>query len=590
MPDAPQYADSAGQDPAEFASNRHVTDPAAEFADGSGVPPADPGHGRPGPDLPDLPNLLAPGDEPTASLPTISGERQADAGDRAVPVTAQAPEPEPHAGDDAGAGWHQASPGHGSVRPGLPLQAWRGLRDWRRSRPFWAGVFLILSGAEMLLIPLPIHSMGLILHIGNGGVLGILIGALLIACALLLWFNPQQRMFYAIVAVLLAIAALIATNLGGFIIGTLLGVLGGSLGFAWTPVSPEDEPAARRGRRWRGPWERRPARHGDSAGLGLVLGEAGEPAADSGNPAEDGTASGDSFPGDDAPGDAPAAPAQDRDARRDGDGDGYPGYGSHQRRDAGRGGGMYLGIPLLPALLGLIVGVVHPTPSPVATPRACSSPAATATARPHPTRAPRPTTSPSPASTCPTPAPDPTGTSPTGASPTPSPSPSGTGATASPSPTASVSPSPRPSTSKTKRATVSGSVVAAAVPSVITANSATLTGLSYDGVANVQTADGSVPMLKFSMSGLNLAGDDDLTVSEGGHTLGIRASSLDFTGDVTLLTTKFSGDLLGIPLTFTPKSPPPLVLPTMVFTHVVTSQPYTSADALQIVGLLITAS
>jgi hypothetical protein len=135
---------------------------------------------------------------------------------------------------------------------------------------------------------------------------------------------------------------------------------------------------------------------------------------------------------------------------------------------------------------------------------------------------------------------------------------------------------------------VSGGLVVNAVPSDITADSATLTGLSYDGVASVPTADGTQQMLKFTMSGLLLSGDDDLTVTEGGHTLVIRATTLNFTGDVTLLTTKFSGDLLGIPLTFTPASPPPLVLPDMVFTHIDTQQPYTSADALAIGGLLIT--
>jgi hypothetical protein len=117
----------------------------------------------------------------------------------------------------------------------LASQARRGFRTWRRSRPFWAGLLLIVAGLELLTIPLPMHSMGLILHIGTGGVLGILIGAILIACALLLWFNPAQRIFYSIVAVLLAVAALIASNLGGFLIGTLLGVVGGSMGFAWTP-------------------------------------------------------------------------------------------------------------------------------------------------------------------------------------------------------------------------------------------------------------------------------------------------------------------------------------------------------------------
>ncbi|HTX80898.1 MAG TPA: DUF6114 domain-containing protein [Streptosporangiaceae bacterium] len=128
----------------------------------------------------------------------------------------------------------------------LASRARRGFRTWRRSRPFWAGLLLIVAGLELLTIPLPMHSMGLILHIGTGGVLGILIGAILIACALLLWFNPAQRIFYSIVAVLLAVAALIASNLGGFLIGTLLGVVGGSMGFAWTPERAGREAASDR--------------------------------------------------------------------------------------------------------------------------------------------------------------------------------------------------------------------------------------------------------------------------------------------------------------------------------------------------------
>src|SRR5262245_31146435 len=114
---------------------------------------------------------------------------------------------------DAGRPAGPAAPPHG----GSPIgRTWRRYRAWRRSRPFWAGIWLIIAGAELLLIPLPIRDMGIILHIGIGGISGILIGAILIALGLLLWFHPGQRLFYSIVAVLLAIAALVASNLGGF--------------------------------------------------------------------------------------------------------------------------------------------------------------------------------------------------------------------------------------------------------------------------------------------------------------------------------------------------------------------------------------
>ena len=70
-----------------------------------------------------------------------------------------------------------------------------------------------------------------------------LLGVLLIACGLLLWLNPAHRTFYAIAGVLLAVLSFIASNFGGFFIGMLLGIIGGSMGFAWTPSA--DQPTRR---------------------------------------------------------------------------------------------------------------------------------------------------------------------------------------------------------------------------------------------------------------------------------------------------------------------------------------------------------
>ena len=120
-------------------------------------------------------------------------------------------------------------------------------RGWRRSRPFWGGFLVLLAGIELLLIPLSgifIHgAVKLVVYIGIGGVFGVLLGALLIACGLLLWLNPAHRTFYAIAGVLLAVLSFIASNLGGFFIGMLLGIIGGAMGFGWTPSA--DQPARR---------------------------------------------------------------------------------------------------------------------------------------------------------------------------------------------------------------------------------------------------------------------------------------------------------------------------------------------------------
>jgi hypothetical protein len=120
-------------------------------------------------------------------------------------------------------------------------------RRWRRTRPFWGGFLLLLAGIELLLIPLSgifIHgAVKLVVYIGIGGVFGVLLGVLLIACGLLLWLNPVHRTFYAIAGVLLAVLSFIASNFGGFFVGMLLGIIGGSMGFGWTPSA--DQPARR---------------------------------------------------------------------------------------------------------------------------------------------------------------------------------------------------------------------------------------------------------------------------------------------------------------------------------------------------------
>ena len=173
-------------------------------------------------------------------------------------------------------------------------------------------------------------------------------------------------------------------------------------------------------------------------------------------------------------------------------------------------------------------------------------------------------------------------------SPLPVPSPAAT----SPSPSGSGSPTPSPGPSvnpnANKRASAGPALVAASAAATLTAGSALMAGLSYDGVATVPTASGSQQMLKFSMSSLTLSGGIVLTVDDNGHSRVTRNSSVRFTGNVVLYATELSGDLLGIPLTFTPQHPPPLVLPLMQFTNVVTHQPLTLADAMQGGGLDIT--
>jgi hypothetical protein len=118
-------------------------------------------------------------------------------------------------------------------------------RAWRRSRPFWGGLLLLVAGVELVLLPLSgvlVHGgLKLVIYIGIGGVFGVLIGALLIAAGTALLVNPVHRSFYGIAGIVLGIASFPASNLGGFFIGMLLAIIGGALGYAWSPIAADGE-------------------------------------------------------------------------------------------------------------------------------------------------------------------------------------------------------------------------------------------------------------------------------------------------------------------------------------------------------------
>ena len=140
------------------------------------------------------------------------------------------------------AGPDQASARVSQRRPVPPVRAWRAFKEWRRRRPFWGGLLILLAGAEMFLTEIaPLH---VVVHLGVEGLAGEAVPVVLALCGLLLIFAPEQRLFYSIVAMLLTVASWITSNLGGFIFGLILGLVGCALAFAWTPLpDPDPDPA-----------------------------------------------------------------------------------------------------------------------------------------------------------------------------------------------------------------------------------------------------------------------------------------------------------------------------------------------------------
>jgi uncharacterized protein DUF6114 len=422
-------------------------------------------------------------------------------------------------------------------------------RRWRRSRPFWGGLLLVLAGAEILLIPLAsllIHGgIKLVIYIGIGGVFGVLIGVLLITAGLLLWISPAHKTFYAMAGLVLGILSFPASNLGGFFLGMLLGIIGGGLAFAWTP-DPVSDATTR-------PLPPVP----DEAALERP---------------EDATAWPEDAPA--WPEDAPAWP-EDREGRH-------------------RDGGRLLAGALMPVLLASSLVTGH------AAAQRASGPAAPADCIlwvfcwPSPTPPAVPVPSPVPSSPA---AGDPS------ASPGSVPSDSDQtnpvpGATDPAGGGDSGSARAGSSASRAKMIARADEGLAASVSSsVITAGSATLDGLAYQGTVRMPVAGGEQTMMVFTLNSMTLSGNVTATVTENGQSTVTQSSSLAFSGGVTLYATKLSGGLLGIPTTLTPGNVLTLLLHLLntvtpaiplTMTNVTTDQPLVIAGSLQAANLSIT--
>lgn len=128
--------------------------------------------------------------------------------------------------------------GGGWLDKRLPLpEARRVLRRWRRTRPFWGGLLLVLGGGELLLVPL--SPLTVLVSLGLGGLAAIGIGLALVAAGIFLWLLPHAHHYVSVNALILSVLSFAATNLGGFLVGMVLGIAGSAMGFGWTPV-PED--------------------------------------------------------------------------------------------------------------------------------------------------------------------------------------------------------------------------------------------------------------------------------------------------------------------------------------------------------------
>lgn len=115
-------------------------------------------------------------------------------------------------------------------------------RTWRRQRPFVGGLLMAIAGVELFFSG-QLDLGNIQIQFGIEGLQATLIPLLLVLAGVLGALTPQHRVFYGILGLALAIYSLIGVNLGGFIVGMLIGTVGGVLMVAWmgdARPAPED--------------------------------------------------------------------------------------------------------------------------------------------------------------------------------------------------------------------------------------------------------------------------------------------------------------------------------------------------------------
>ncbi|WP_053719732.1 DUF6114 domain-containing protein [Saccharothrix sp. NRRL B-16348] len=104
---------------------------------------------------------------------------------------------------------------------------------FRRSCPFVAGVLTTAAGLELVVVVGT--APGALRFAGAGAPGSWLLGGVLVVAGATLLFDPARRHFAGVAALVAGLLSLVGANLGGFLVGFLLAVVGGALALAWVP-------------------------------------------------------------------------------------------------------------------------------------------------------------------------------------------------------------------------------------------------------------------------------------------------------------------------------------------------------------------
>jgi hypothetical protein len=105
-----------------------------------------------------------------------------------------------------------------------------GFKKWRKSRPLWGSIITIVSGLMILWVPLNLYLSTFLP--GSIAIIGLIFGGAITLIGIVSLFFPNASKILGIFTIFLSILSVIGA-LGGFLVGTLFGIIGGSLLMAW---------------------------------------------------------------------------------------------------------------------------------------------------------------------------------------------------------------------------------------------------------------------------------------------------------------------------------------------------------------------
>ena len=117
-------------------------------------------------------------------------------------------------------------------------KSWAYAKLWAQFRPFWGGTLLLVSGLAMGFIPV-VAAGTLPFAVGSFSGSALLFAVLLMVCGLCALTFPRLSSVVGLSGMLLSVLSVFGA-LGGYLVGSFFGGVGGLLAFAWRAPTVEE--------------------------------------------------------------------------------------------------------------------------------------------------------------------------------------------------------------------------------------------------------------------------------------------------------------------------------------------------------------